>query len=168
MRLATRSIVAIAFFLTAACAPDGGPYSRPHGDPVSLQGWWGIRLEMGGDSAAVGEVNVLPATPSKGKDGLFLGDDNLAGHFRLDRSGFVATPPRDSTLRGYLADDQTLALSLPVFGGCGDCGNIYLSGRVRGDTIRGRWTHESLGEEHFYPVILWRLADTAHASDPRL
>jgi hypothetical protein len=147
MRLVKRSIGAILSLLLAACAPDGGPYSRPHGDPAALQGRWGIHLEMGGDSAAVGAVRLLPATPPKWKDGLFLGDDNLAGNFRLDRSGFATTPPRDSTLHGYLADDQTLSLSLPVFGGCGDCGNIYVEGRVRGDSIRGRWMHESLGEE---------------------
>lgn len=133
-----------------------GPADLPPGDQQLLAGAWKVRLSLEGDTLVEGTVRLaaMPAPLPFDTGGPSL--PFVEGVFQLPRAGEFPQAIGDSTATGYLAENRELVLMLNVSGRCGDCGNIRIEGRLNGDTIRGRWTHEFLTETQRRPVLLWR------------
>jgi len=157
----------LALVLAAALVACGAPPGRgePTGDPQLLAGRWEFTLRRGvwaklfpvGGETVHGRVWLHPFVGDS-----FPDDRNrmvpctgcLRGTLRLVKNGWLpASPPGDSAAAAVFTDGSAM-IYLQIATNCFDCGNLMLTGRIRGNRVSGDWKQEVLGRGEWGTFVL--------------
>ena len=142
MQLAPRRpLLPLLLCVLAACASDRSGDPHP-GDARLLAGAWSFVIHRAGRPDLVGDVTLAPAAPADPRASETLKGGTLAGTFRLQGAAWLTAQPVDSTASGYVDADSSFVIYLRLQGGCSNCGNIGLAGRLGADSITGHWAQE--------------------------